>query len=443
MGVWLKIGIFVSFLIVFFILMTISRKSMSNMLRNAAMGKSLLSQQIMVLTYLTAYFGFIWMLSGFFDIRLVLIVLIAMEIAPLLTGIFWALLGRPKTPWQQQLTWEGAQIGARHPFLLIAFMGTGLILLVGFPISAGITYFGNTIPSTEGTLAVFRVVLFWFIILGFIIGFSMNTLILASESLHEDTRSHAMVDSLSRFIITGLWLSIGLWAFEIAGEGKVISVGELSLTVSPIVIAALFVFYLIAVIGPYFSGVQRAKRLNAEIHETELGWLHRIVEIMQFPTKLEDRISSLHELVEQIDTNLSEFVEKRPGLRLGKAVENGEVFNSGKPDELALVKAYNDSHDFDPRTDFLKASDKCQTELQNVIKNLQDANDEVELKALVESYEHTYDERFKKLKEKATTVQSAKPMLLYASAAIIGPIATPVLSQFGKWIIDTFTAGVS
>ena len=362
-----------------------------------------------------------------------------MQLGPLLTGIVWALLGSPRVPWSQQMTWEGAQLSVRHPWLQWFLIGFGLLLVIGFPISSGITYFSNTIPSPEGTLAIFRTVIFWFLILGFIVGLQMSTLALSSESLHEDTRSHLLVQSLSRFVVIGLWVSMILWAFEVPGPGKEFNVGGVPITLSPIVIVSLILFFLAAYIGPYIAGVQRAKALHKNIHKNELGWLHRIIEVMQFPAKREDRISSLHELQEQIETALDTFIDQRPGLQLARPVEEGKVFDGDSPEEKALLNAYINSRNFDPRVDYLKANYKCQQEIQKIITNLQDAEDEDHVKELVDSYAKTFEQRYTKLESKKSNKETTKPTLLVGIGLVIGPIATPILNQIGKWAIEAIT----
>lgn len=442
MGIWAKIGIFVLFLFVFYGGMIAARKAMSYTLGQHAVGQSFLAQQLFILIGLAIFFGFTWMLSGFFSLWLVLLLFVAMELGPLLTGIAWALLGSPQIPWSQQLTWEGAQLSVRHPWLKWILFTTGLLIGIGFPISAGITYFSNTIPSPEGTLAIFRTVIVWFLLLGFFLGLQMSTLTLVSESIHEDTRARVLVNSLSRFLLTGLWVSLTLWAFGIPGPGEEFLVGGVTLTLSPVVILALIAFYLAAYIGPYVAGVQRAKTLHKSLHEKELGWLRSLVEIMELPAKRGDLVESLDRLRERIGAESDAFVARRPGLQLARQVENGELLENATREETNLLKAYRDSREFDPRVEYLNATSKYEKDVQAIITNLQDAEDEATVKTLAGDYAKAFSQRRKALEEQGAKTEHSKPTLLLSIGVIVGPVATPALNQFGKWAIETITGAI-
>jgi hypothetical protein len=206
-------------------------------------------------------FLFVWSLSGFFDIRLVGLFLLVASIGIILIkptlGLFLLTTSSESEILKQQRAW-GIETGKKHPFIGCSLIIFPLLMLFLYPFFMWHIFNSYPIASTQATLAIFKWTLSWFFIVGLITIIPIILAQLLSKTLDENTRTQVLINLLGGIFQFTFYIAVIFWAFGFAGTGYSLSVGMISLSISPLLVGILMLFWILLYLVPYIMGWKQA-----------------------------------------------------------------------------------------------------------------------------------------------------------------------------------------
>ena len=252
-------------------------------IKNAISGKTFLIDQFSILLGVVLFFLQIYLLSGFFNLSLVILLFLGSELSVIVRSILWGLFGSSSSKWGRSLFLSGADFGLKHRWLMYSVSMLSSLILLGSIILCGKAYF--TIPPGE----LLTTLIFQYILIGLLFGSYPSTItfiisILVSENIDEEARTRLFVNKLSELIPTALYISLAFWAFSSAGSKTMFSISQFSIKLSTQLFIILMGFFFFTVLLPYLIGTQRAKKWNVFLLEKRISWVDKLLDIFDLPS---------------------------------------------------------------------------------------------------------------------------------------------------------------
>jgi hypothetical protein len=207
-----------------------------------------------------------------------------------------------------------------------------------------------------------------------------------------------------------------------------VSVGTLSHSFSLKITLIIVAYFACLILIPYFIGTQRGKRKRLALLHERQEYVRTLADVLETPgglryipklTALRDQIAAEGETVKQSHKLmlLDEWQTKSP---------------SDFPEQTApLVEAFRHSRDLDPRSKFCDFLSKFDSELQEIIDDLQARPPET-LEDAAAKWSKTYETRHTQLGEEIKGATSAAPFVTVAVGTIATAIVSPILAGVGK-----------
>jgi len=215
----LKILAFVVFLIAFVVWALGVAFCTLKLQKDLLEGRSFWSGELTLLVTYVGFFGFIYLLSGFWSLRLVLLFFIAAQLGALIGYVLNVALGAQSEKSGMRALWAGKEIDIKFPRLtMVGQILSGLIFL-SYPVVAGVLYFHHVWSSEALKILIVKYSLLLLILSGYPLFIAIMMSILASENLDEDTRQRFFINQLCGMIPTALFVALAIWAFGIGGPG--------------------------------------------------------------------------------------------------------------------------------------------------------------------------------------------------------------------------------
>lgn len=258
---------FLGFLVVYVAWLWASNSLMNRVKQSILVNETFWSAELSNFLGLTAIFSFIFILSGYFDWRLVAAFFGAAQIGVVMSAVLGGLLGSSTSKWGARSAWAGAEFAMKHTLLMVGIMGLAMLIVIAYPVAAGISYFG--LSAGEVPTRIFQYTLSMLFLVGYPLVLFVLIGALVSENLDEETRTRFFINQLSTLVPNALWIALLFWSFGIAGDGQKLSVGSVPLELSPLLLGVLIGFFVLTVLIPYFIGAQRAKQWRTTLLESK------------------------------------------------------------------------------------------------------------------------------------------------------------------------------
>jgi len=269
-----KMGIFEAFLFVF----AAGGYALSRRLRKYTTSIVILSINLL------GFLAIMWILSGLFDILLVGQFLIGGVLMILISSVLWCLSGFPANPLMAQLVLEIEYFEKRCPRLSRTIRAVGLLAIIAFIPVATVFYFRFHL-STELSMVHFLKIAFVSIFLvGLFVTLPPILAAMLSKNLDRGTRDLLLIFEFGHLGVSGLYLGLILWIFEIGSFDHSIPLGNIKFPISPQFLGIIMSLFLLAILIPYISGWKRASRWNVTLLEKERSWLEELLDVLDFPT---------------------------------------------------------------------------------------------------------------------------------------------------------------
>ena len=160
------------------------------------------------------FFVFIYLLSGMWNLRLVILFVVAGQLSIIMALVLNSLLGSQGEKFTSRVFAGGGELGMRYPKFSMFALAVVSLMLVAYLIAAGIVHFRYPWDSPVLVSAAVKYTLLFFIgSYPFLITEIIATV--TSENLDEDTRQGIFISQMTGLIPTALFAALALWAFGV------------------------------------------------------------------------------------------------------------------------------------------------------------------------------------------------------------------------------------
>jgi len=438
MSLLFKVPIFIAFLIALIAWIVVGFYLFKKLLRGLLRGKSFLVSELTILVTCFVLFGLVWLLSGFFSIRFIILFILCCHIGVIITGISWRLIGATDLPWAASLTWTGVEFGLKHPWVVLCVQQIlPLLILIAYPIASGIGYFSNPIPSPRATILIFRYTLIAMYGPALATTLLSTVTTLSSRNLDEGSRLRVLISQAGALIVDGLIIALVFWAFGITRKGYNFEVSGITLTMSPFLVFVILGYFGCTILLPYFVGTQQAKKWCVNLLEKEKGWLSNLLEVIEFPTPSQYR-PKLEQLQSALVSEEQQMVENDAMVKLGIEIDGIKSTTSLPWGERNLIEAYKDSRGLEPRFTYIDFIRHLKSEIGEILDELAKVKNDTDKVDRARAFTQPYHSHKDELAKSIEVKRKAKPIIGTALVGIVLAIIVPFLNELGKWIWVTF-----
>ena len=385
--------------------------------------------EMMALAGLAGFFGFIYLLSGFWNAKLVLIMLVAVHVGPLVAWFLNNAFGRNPSQAVARQFWMGAEIGLKTPLLIKIPQWLTTFFLLLYPVVAAVIYFRHTRGSPILQVLEIKCTLLFLTLNGYFLMAALVPKILASENLDDDSRQNIFFSQLGALIPNAVYGAIGAAAFGFDQNAVHFEVfGVLSRTVSLELLGILFAFFAATTLIPYLVGAQRARVKEVQLLDQMKSLDAEIEDVLETP------IGSHYVIkLDAVQTNAAalrqRLVDQEPILAIYQAIAQDTA--QATVDQLRLKAAMDLTGDLDARWRFKEDLGKLNGELQEIVSNLEQQNPP-DLDAAAEKWAKRYASRKGDLKQQIDELWNRKPIVAAGLGSGVMIIVSGILGEVAK-----------
>lgn len=416
----LKIGGFILFILTYVAWLYLSGKFSKRTQQAVATSVRyrLWDYEIQLIFSLIIFFAFIFLLSGFFNLQIILLLLVGGQLSILLFGL--ALTFGSGQGGESGVFWGGVEVGLRYARLVNWLRILIAVIVFGYPVLSGFAYFSHDLASPELTILIFRYTLITMIFVGYAFTIFIMVLVFLNENTNNDTRTASFVSLLGGLFQLGIYVGILFWSFDIQGSGATIGFGNLNVTFTPVLVIILTAYFFLLVLLPYLIGSQKSKRWRQRLLEKRAAWLQKLLDILEFPTG-SSYGAKLNELQANLQAEKVTFVERDQILGLGVKIDQSPEVEKGP-----IERVYQNIRGVDPRINYLDWLVEFLRKLDEIIVDLNQENSEEAKEKAAQAWALAYRNRKAELAKDMETVAQIRPGVWL----VIAFIATPVISFF-------------
>ena len=429
----MKVLLFLAFLISYGLWAWGSSSAMKKLQADLLTGKSFWSGQLVSMLPYFGFFSFLYLLSGFWNLQLALLVVVTTQIGFLIALLVNGMLGAQSEATGMRGAWAGAEFNIKHPLMNKIYLALGFVLYISYPVVAGIALFQHAWSSDVLKILIIKYSLLLLIFAGYPAVIIVMIMMLVSENLDEDTRQRFFVNQLAGMIPTALFVAFAVWAFGIGGVGVPLDFAALSGTLSFRALILLLLFFAFSIVVPYFLGTKRAKRRVLALLREKRNYVARLTDILESPTG-PLYVPKLTQLCKEVADARSKLTSEDSLLRTVEQIEAAptEIPAVAKP----FIDALEKTRGLDPRFSFVDHLTKFETEVQEVVEDLRSrSGSDVVVEA--ELWSKKFGIRKAELTEEIKANEKAKPPIVGGLGALAVMIVSPILSEVGKaaWLM--------
>jgi hypothetical protein len=430
----LKVLLFLLFLIAYGIWSWATFKSSKKMQADLLAGKSFWSGERVLLLSLTGLFGFIYLLSGLWSLKLILLILIASHLGALVAWLLNLTFGAHSERARIRAFWAGGEIGLKNPIVMGALGGLTAVASLSYPIVAGVIFFRHPWATPVLQILVVKYSVLLLSLSGYVLMMTAVCLLLASENLDEDTRQLIFINQLGGMISLAVFVALALRIFEIGGTPHTYDFMGVSHTFSLQTLLLLLLFFTATVLVPYLIGTQRARRVSLGMREEVRECVAELADILEAPTGhlyvarlavLRDKIASTVNKFTSDDVLLTKERNFRQNPEQTEAVV--------KP----MMEALEKTRDLDPRFKFLDGLGRVEKDIEEVVADLQSRTKET-IEQAAEQWSKRFEIRKAELVKEIEAARSRKPLVTVLFGGLLSTIVSGALTEVahaaGQWI---------
>ena len=398
-------------------------------------GKPSWAAERRIVMALAIFFVPIYLLSGLWSLKLVLLLFSALQLATSMNWVVGLIQGKQSEQLGLGYLWASTEIGIKYAKTATTMFQLIGWLFISYPLVAGVFFFRYPWGSLSLQNSIFKCSLIFLIFVSYASLEILLSVILASDHLDEDTRQALFMTLLPALIPTAVYVAIAFRAFGFAGKPFTFEFWGLSQTFSLEAMVPLLALFAVTLLFPYVIGTQRARSKNVALLEITKGYLAQLADILEAPTagQYEDELKTLRS---QVIAKRDAFTKDDPILTLAAVYKNdpSKIPSVFKPTWDATASA----RDLDPRFKLLDHLDKLAEESQNIAANLKDrAAGTVEQAA--EHWSRRYESRKQELDSEIEGTKIRKPLITLAVGALAATAASGILDEVTKKALQWIT----
>jgi len=395
-------------------------------------GKSFWTGQLVNLEGLIGFFGFIYLLSGFWSWRLVLLIFLASQLGVLSLWVLGLVMDVSYETASIRTLWAGKEFDLNHPVLSPALVLVSGAMAWALPVAAGIVFFHHAWDSSALQIPIVKCMLLLLMLPGYIMQLTVVASMLASENLDDDVRQRIFINQGLGMIPMAIYVALAFWAF---GIGKPLDISFLGVpggALSLETLLPLLALFAVTLLIPFLVGTLRTRKRNLLLLRQIRGYFGDLEDILSSPTPsiYLDEIGKLRGRVEAVR---EQFTTTDPLLIFDKeAMQSPEKI----PDKDKLIAAgIEKTRDLDARFKFLDNLGNLETELDKVVAEFQKRAPET----LEEAARHWSDKfkiRCDDLNKAIDGSASSKPFLLAGAGTLVSALVLDLVSEVAKTAWD-------
>ncbi len=390
-----------------------------------------------LLTNITAillFFFYLWLLSGYWSLYLVLAFVGLISTGAVLSKILWAIMGPDENEdYYDQIMFFSADVGMRSPHWVVALSLGLLAYMALFPGLIGYVYFSGDASSEALMQSIIKYAATLNVIVGIFTFSYPGFNLLSSKNVSEDVRAGYVILNISSLFTITMWIALALWAFQAGSDsGYSIPTGSaVDFKISP-----LFLLIVFAVLGfllflPYLMGSQSGKKWRTRLLQSRKKLTVELIGILNEP---ELDISELHKLETKIGAEKDKLMKKDPTIAYWVRFDEVTLEQAEGPNEAQLREMYGKCKDMDIRFQQLHFLSKLGRDVQKMIPIFEGQKPPVTDK-YVKNYE--YDE--KQLTEQVKEQESYSPQIYATIFFLVSAVISQLFSTFGQWAWALFS----
>ena len=373
------------------------------------------------------FFAFIYLLSGMWNLRLVILFVVAGQLSIIMALVLNSLLSSQGEKFTARVFAGGGELGMKYVKFSYFALAMLVVLLIAYLIAAGIIHFRYPWQSPVLVAASVKYTLLFFIS-SYPFLFTEIIATITSENLDEDTRQGIFISQMTGIIPTALFAALALWAFGVGGADLPVSFGHLSHSFSLKITLILVAYFCLLVLIPYLIGTQRGKRKRLALLRERQGQARTLADILESPagSRYVPKLTALRDQV----------AAEREAVRQGHQLMLLDDWKTNSPADFPekvapLVEAYRTSRELDPRCVFFSYLTQLESDLQDIIDDLQARTPET-IEDAAAKWSKTYETRQAQLSEEIKGTSSARPLVTGAVGAVATAVVSPILAGVGK-----------
>jgi len=426
---FLTVGTFLIFLVCYGLWAWGCYVALQKLMADLAVGKSFWGGELVLLASYSGLFCFLYLLSGFWNLWLVLLFFATAQLGTLLAWLVDQFLGAQSEKSCMRSVWAGKEIEIKHPLMnTIATRLMGLVFLA-FPVAAGVVHFQHAWSSEALKILIVKCSLLLLIFGGYPLTMIVTIMMLVSENLDEETRLRIFVNQLVGMIPTALIVAFAIWVFGIGGPGLALAFGGVSGTVSLRALLLVLLFFAFSVLIPYFLGTLQGKRRRLAVSREMRDYVDRLADILDSPTG-PLYASKLTGLSKEAADERSRLIQGDALLTLAEQIDTaapGEIPDNAKPVVAALKK----TRDLDPRFKLLDNLAEFADKVQEIIVDLQRRSDS-EVEKVAEVWSTKIEKRKAELEGEIKATESMKGPIVGVLGTMAMTVVSAILEEVGK-----------
>jgi hypothetical protein len=392
-------------------------------------GRNLAAVELMLLKDLLAFFGFVYLLSGFWNLKLMWIMLVAVHLGPLTGWFLNNAFGKNPEPLTMRGYVVGYEIGANNRSLASIPPKVVTAVVFCYPLIAAIFYFRHPWGSPLLQAQAIKCTLLLLIISGYLFVSLLAPMMMASANLDEDGRQNMFFSQLASFIPIGVYLAIGAASFGINQNSIRLDVfGVPGRTLSLELLAVLFGFFAATTLIPSLVGSQRARVRELELVERARDVVTEIEDVLAVPDK-GAYVIKLETTRSRIDAIQQQFLMEEPIFGLLDNIRKDP--DKATEEEKNLKVSMDLTGKLDARARYLDALSRLQNELQEIIADLKQRSDS-EIEESAAKWGKRYEGRTAALTAKIEELTNRKPILAAGLGSGLLLIASGILGEVAK-----------
>jgi hypothetical protein len=423
----LKFLVFLAFLVAYGLWIWACTKAFGKLQSDAAEGHTFWVNQVLSFLTYGAFFGFIFILSGLWSWRLLVIFFLANELAILAAMLASFSLGAKPTETYLRATWLAIELNSNRPRLAKAVLWITVAIYLVYPIASGIVFFVHPLFTYAEQTWVVEGTVVYVIFGAYPLQLFSVIPLLTAKNLDEGTRQSIFINQLAGAVPTALFVAVGFWAFRVGASGPDFGVIGISQSLSVRAMILIFLFFALSILVPFLLGTQLARRQKLGFLKQRGTFLAELTGILESPTPAA-YVTKLNALLTEIADYRNGVVSGDLGLQIKSEFDAGEAV----PDSLKVMAvAMQKTGDLDPRFVFVKSLDQLQKELVEVAGDLQQRTaDTVERAAA--KWCKKYRARREELDKEVQGVTAGKALATVIISTAATTIVSGILSAVGK-----------
>jgi hypothetical protein len=433
-----KVLLFVLFLVAYVAWAVASAFCLKRVQSDLVEGKSFWNGQLMILDGLAGFFGSVYLLSGLWSLKLVLLLFITSQLGILAAWVLSLLLGAPYQIAGIRTLWAGKEFDLKYPVgSPVLGLSCGAMSWI-YPIVAGILFFHHPWASSTLEILIVKCTLLLLSLPGYVLQVIVIGSVLASENLDDDTRQRIFISQSVGLIPAAIFVALAFWAFGLGG--KPLDVGFLGVpagTLSLQTLVLLLILFAATILIPFLVGTQRARRRELGLQKEIRSQFAEVEDLLGVPTP-SLYLDELAQLRVQIDAVKEQFTTADKLLLFERNTRLNP--NDAPATDQLMSDAIGKTRALDARFRFLDDLSKLQGDLDKVVAEIQKRPADK-----VEDAARQWSERFKSRKDDVSKIidsaSSRKPWLLATAGTLVSAVVLDIVSEVAKtgwqWIMHT------